>query len=104
MKSNLTNKLVLTGIMVCLMIFLGVNSLFAASAVLSWDPSTTKANGTWNDTSGTTPWLYGDSVWSAPNSIGVDGSATVDWNIVQTSHNLTSGNQDITVLALISDR
>jgi hypothetical protein len=66
-------------------------------------PYTTKADGTWSDNSTTTPWLYGDTIWNTPNNTGIDGSTTVDWNIVQTSHNLTSGNKDITVLALISD-
>ncbi len=66
-------------------------------------PYTTKADGTWSDVSESTPWLYGDSVWNVPNSIGIDGSTYIDWNIVQTSHNIASGNKDITVLALISD-
>ncbi|MDG5493183.1 LamG-like jellyroll fold domain-containing protein, partial [Psychroserpens sp. SPM9] len=41
--------------------------------------------------------------WDAPNSIGVDGVTPIDWNIVQTSHHINSGNKDITVLGLISD-
>ena len=43
------------------------------------------------------------NVWDAPNSIGIDGSTPIDWNIVQTSHNISSGDKDITVLGLISD-
>uniref|UniRef100_UPI0019539033 LamG domain-containing protein n=1 Tax=Psychroserpens algicola TaxID=1719034 RepID=UPI0019539033 len=43
------------------------------------------------------------SVWDAPNSVGVDGSTLIDWNIVQTSHDINSGNKDIIVLGLISD-
>ncbi|NNK69610.1 MAG: LamG domain-containing protein, partial [Flavobacteriaceae bacterium] len=43
------------------------------------------------------------TVWDAPNSLGIDGSTYIDWNIVQLSHNMTSGNKDITVLGLISD-
>ena len=43
------------------------------------------------------------SVWDAPNSMGIDGSTPIDWNIVQISHNIDSGNKDITVLGLISD-
>ncbi|WP_207764281.1 immunoglobulin-like domain-containing protein [Hanstruepera neustonica] len=42
-------------------------------------------------------------VWDAPNSIGIDNSTRIDWNIVQVSHNIDSGNKDITVLGLISD-
>nr|WP_321234058.1 LamG-like jellyroll fold domain-containing protein [uncultured Psychroserpens sp.] len=43
------------------------------------------------------------TVWDAPNSIGVDGATPIDWNIVQTSHDINSGNKDIIVLGLISD-
>jgi hypothetical protein len=43
------------------------------------------------------------SVWDAPNSLGVDNSTPIDWNIVKLSHNMNSGNKDITVLGLISD-
>ncbi len=52
-------------------------------------PYTTKANGSWNDVSGTTPWTNGDTVWNAPNAIGVDSATSIDWNIVETSHNVT---------------
>jgi hypothetical protein len=41
--------------------------------------------------------------WDAPNSLGIDGTTPIDWNIVQISHNINSGNKDITVLGLISD-
>lgn len=60
-------------------------------------------DGEWGDVTAATPWLYGDTVWDAPNSLGVDGSTPIDWNIVQTSHNINSGDKDITVLGLISD-
>ncbi|WP_114317104.1 HYR domain-containing protein, partial [Winogradskyella tangerina] len=43
------------------------------------------------------------NVWDPPNSIGIDGSTSIDWNIVQISHNINSGNKDISVLGLISD-
>ncbi|WP_299124200.1 LamG-like jellyroll fold domain-containing protein, partial [uncultured Winogradskyella sp.] len=43
------------------------------------------------------------SVWDAPNSNGVDGVTPIEWNIVQASHNIESGDKDITVLGLISD-
>ncbi|MEH6537163.1 MAG: LamG-like jellyroll fold domain-containing protein, partial [Psychroserpens sp.] len=43
------------------------------------------------------------NVWNAPNSLGIDGITPIDWNIVQTSHNITSGDKDIIVLGLISD-
>ncbi len=60
-------------------------------------------DGNWMDRGvGITPWKYGDSVWDYPNSIGIDNSTPIDWNIVQISHNINSGNKDITVLGLIS--
>ncbi|WP_104734026.1 choice-of-anchor D domain-containing protein [Hanstruepera ponticola] len=65
-------------------------------------PYTTVRNGTWTDTSGATPWTYGNSVWNYPNSNGVDGTP-IDWNIVVTSHNVTSGNKDLTVRGLITE-
>ncbi|HEY6142102.1 MAG TPA: HYR domain-containing protein [Flavobacterium sp.] len=59
-------------------------------------------DGNWTDrTTGTTPWKYGDSVWDYPNSTGYN-NIPIDWNIVQTAHNINSGNKDITVLGLIS--
>jgi uncharacterized repeat protein (TIGR01451 family) len=39
-------------------------------------------------------------VWDAPNSLAIDGTTRIDWNIVKTSHNITStGNK--TVLGLL---
>ncbi|CAM4160613.1 T9SS type A sorting domain-containing protein [Gillisia limnaea] len=42
-------------------------------------------------------------VWDFPNSKGIDGSTPIEWNIVRTSNNITSGGKDITVLGLISE-
>jgi Concanavalin A-like lectin/glucanases superfamily len=36
-----------------------------------------------------------------PNSLSLDGVTMIDWNIVQTSHNITSGNKDVSVLGLV---
>ncbi|MDP2089825.1 MAG: LamG-like jellyroll fold domain-containing protein, partial [Flavobacteriaceae bacterium] len=47
-------------------------------------------------------WTHGD-VWDAPNSLGVDNITPIDWNIVRTTHDITSGNKDITVLGLLSE-
>ncbi|MEN3324481.1 choice-of-anchor D domain-containing protein [Mariniflexile soesokkakense] len=66
-------------------------------------PYTTKANGAWTDNTASTPWTNGNSVWDVPNSIGIDGTTPVDWNIVRTSHNITSGDKNITVLGLITN-
>lgn len=47
------------------------------------------------------------TVWSnnadqvIPNSISLDGTTKVDWNIVQMSHNISSGDRDISLLGLI---
>ena len=59
-------------------------------------PYTSKANGNWDDTSSATPWTYGDTVWDAPNSIGVDGSTSIDWNIVVTDHDISIDTYDTT--------
>jgi hypothetical protein len=29
-------------------------------------------------------------VWDAPNSLAIDGSTRIDWNIVETDHYITS--------------
>jgi hypothetical protein len=59
-------------------------------------------DGNWMDRgAGTTPWKYGNSVWDYPNSTGYNGTP-IDWNIVQSAHNINSGNKDITVLGLIT--
>jgi hypothetical protein len=41
-------------------------------------------------------------VWNYPNSLGVNGDP-IDWNIVKLSHNINSGDKDITLLGLLSD-
>jgi hypothetical protein len=69
-------------------------------------PYETKQNGNWYNTTASTPWLWGDTVWDYPNAIGIDGTTRIDWNIVRTSHtidsDLTSANpRDVTVLGLI---
>lgn len=65
-------------------------------------PYTTIRDGDWQDTTATTPWTYGDSVWDAPNSVGIDGVTKIDWNIVSSSHNVTA-NTDVNVLGFISN-
>jgi len=62
-------------------------------------PYESQADGSWN-TPGT--WLN-NTVQDLPNSFSIkDGVTPIDWNIVQTSHNIISGDRDITVLGLIS--
>ena len=66
-------------------------------------PYTTKVNGNWTDSTATTPWTHGDTVWNLPNSAGVDGITPIEWNIVVTSHNISSGDKNITLSGLITD-
>ena len=74
-------------------------TLMAQTAPL---PYTTIRDGDWEDTTGTTPWTYGNSVWDAPNSVGVDGFTKIDWNIVATSHNVTA-DTNVKLHGLISN-
>jgi len=57
-------------------------------------PYISQADGNW-DTPGT--WLN-NTVQNLPNTVGLDGVTSLDWNIVQTTHLITSGDRDITVL------
>lgn len=61
-------------------------------------PYETDADSDW-DTPST--WLNSTDVY-IPNTLGVDGLTTIDWNIVDLTNNITSGNRDITLLGLIS--
>ncbi|MEW4925482.1 LamG-like jellyroll fold domain-containing protein [Algibacter sp. 2305UL17-15] len=73
-----------------------INTIQTQTAPL---PYTTKADGNWTDTTESTPWTYGDSVWNYPNAMGIDGVTPIDWNIVVTNHNIEIDN-NITVLGL----
>ncbi|MFD2824375.1 immunoglobulin-like domain-containing protein [Lacinutrix iliipiscaria] len=44
-------------------------------------------------------WLYGN-VQQLPNSISIDGSTPIDWNIVRTSHNVIARDNDIILYGL----
>ena len=67
-------------------------------------PYVSKRNGNWNDiNTASTPWLYGQGIWDAPNSLGVNKDS-INWNIVRTSHGIKSGKQDITLLGLLSEK
>jgi hypothetical protein len=59
------------------------------------------SNGDWTNTSASTPWALGNTVWDFPNSRGING-ALIDWNIVRSSHNINSTAKDINLLGLIS--
>ena len=61
-------------------------------------PYVSTDNGTW-DTNAT--WLNG-TVQNSPNAFGINGSTRIDWNIVETKHNITSGIRNVALLGLIS--
>ncbi|MDP3354127.1 MAG: LamG-like jellyroll fold domain-containing protein [Flavobacteriaceae bacterium] len=78
-------------------------------------PYTSGRNGTWGVTTTwrpiLSPWRTSEVLatnwdtnprWAAPNSTGINGDP-IDWNIVRTTHDITSGTRDITVLGLLSD-
>ncbi len=74
---------------------INMNTLQAETAPL---PYISSNNGNWA-TAGT--WLNG-TVQQIPNSNGVNGTP-VNWNIVRTQHNVTSGNRATTLLGLLVD-
>jgi len=59
-------------------------------------PYISAANGSWDDTS---TWVNGSDIM-LPNTMSLDGETYIDWNIVETSHNINSGNRDIIVLGM----
>ena len=62
-------------------------------------PYVSAADGDWDD-----PATWSNSSdQMIPNTLGLDGTTIVDWNIVETTHNITSGDRDIKVLALKND-
>jgi hypothetical protein len=62
-------------------------------------PYISVADGAWDNA---VTWLNG-SVLHLPNSFGIDGSTPIDWNIVETKNEITSGNRNITLLGMISE-
>ena len=59
-------------------------------------PYQSVADGDWMNNN---TWLYGTSQ-DLPNSMGIDGSTKVDWNIVRSSHTISSGDNNLTLLGL----
>lgn len=59
-------------------------------------PYTSRVNGDWETDN---IWTY-YNVWDVPNSVGIDNSTKIDWNIVASSHDITS-NGNKTVLGLL---
>jgi hypothetical protein len=62
-------------------------------------PYTSRINGPW----GTNTTWTNFQVWDAPNSLGIDGSTRIDWNIVRTNHRIISDSRDLTLLGLMVD-
>lgn len=58
---------------------------------------TANGGGTWDDA---TTWSN-SADQMIPNSLALDGTTTIDWNIVQLDHSISSGDRDISVLGLI---
>ncbi|TPV32254.1 DUF5011 domain-containing protein [Paucihalobacter ruber] len=81
----------------------GINGLLRFMTTLQPEtaplPYISNNNGNWTDNN---TWLHGN-VQAAPNSIGIDNTTPIDWNIVRTSHNISSGNNNLTVLGLLVD-
>jgi hypothetical protein len=60
-------------------------------------PYISLANGAWD-----TPATWSNNIdQMIPNSLSLDGVTTIDWNIVEISHDITSGDRDISLLGLI---
>lgn len=60
-------------------------------------PYVSAANGAWD--TGATWSNNADQV--IPNSVSLDGSTIIDWNIVEISHDITTGDRDVSLLGLI---
>ncbi|NDP28561.1 MAG: HYR domain-containing protein, partial [Flavobacterium sp.] len=72
-------------------------------------PYTSAHNGVWGTI---TTWGYlgvapnwNPALWLPPNSVGVNGTTRIDWNIVKILNNniITSGARDVTLLGLLSE-
>lgn len=70
----------------------------ASQVVTAPLPYETDGDSSW-DTA--TTWLNNTEVY-IPNTVGVDGTTSIDWNIVDLTNDITSGTRDITLLGLVS--
>ena len=57
----------------------------------------------WNDGDWININTWARNVWSLPNSIGINGSTPIEWNIARINHNIQSTSKDITMLGLLSE-
>ncbi|WP_164975168.1 LamG-like jellyroll fold domain-containing protein [Lutibacter sp. HS1-25] len=81
--------------------FLRINYLNKGKSVVTPQtaplPYVSNNDGEW-DTAET--WLN-YSTQMPPNSVALDGTTSINWNIVEVSHNISSGDRDISVLGLV---
>ncbi|MFE3870906.1 LamG-like jellyroll fold domain-containing protein [Flavobacterium sp. ZS1P70] len=61
-------------------------------------PYTSVTNGSWETDATWTNY----PVWDVPNSIAIDGTTKIDWNIVKTTHNITSNGNKIVLGLLVN--
>ncbi|WP_051929313.1 LamG-like jellyroll fold domain-containing protein [Flavobacterium sp. 83] len=61
-------------------------------------PYTSGANGSWETDATWTNY----PVWDVPNSVGIDNATKIDWNIVKTSHTITSNSNKIVLGLLVN--
>ena len=69
-----------------------VPNRFSIEAQTAPLPYTSTTNGTWNNT---TSWTNGSEQYIPGSASIVDPNITVDWNIVETSHNITMDNTSL---------
>lgn len=61
-------------------------------------PYTSRIDGSWETDNS---WTNYD-VWDVPNSLGIDNITYIDWNIVKTTHNITSSGNKIVLGLLVN--
>jgi hypothetical protein len=61
-------------------------------------PYTSRIDGSWETDNS---WTNYD-VWDVPNSLGIDNTTYIDWNIVKTTHNITSVSNKIVLGLLVN--
>ncbi|WP_242091787.1 LamG-like jellyroll fold domain-containing protein [Aestuariivivens sediminicola] len=61
-------------------------------------PYQSASDGAWDSES---TWMNGSEIM-LPNALSLDGETYIDWNIVETSHDITSGDRNIALLGLVN--
>ncbi len=73
-------------------------NMVSSQSVTAPLPYKSNSNSAW-DTPAT--WLNNSDIY-LPNTTGIDGTTSIDWNIVELSNNINSGTRNISLLALVS--